>query len=461
MLFSKKDLFKIIVPLIIQQLLTVTIGMADSIMVAYAGEAAVSGVSLVNTLDVLLVLVFNSLVSGGSVVISQALGTKNAERARDASKQLFFTSAGIAALLSMVIVVVRVPLLKLLYDDVEAAVMFSAEQYLLYMALSFPFLAMENSCAAMFRVMGNSFVSMVVSIVMNFVNVGGNALLIIGFEMGAAGAAIASLIARIGGAAVLILLLRNKKRILYLDNFKAYRPNMQTIKSILHIGVPNGIENGMFQFGKLLTQSLISSMGTAAIAANAVANTLATFQYMPGQATGVTMVTVVGRCIGANEKKQAAYYTRILVIVTYVCIWIISALTFVLAKPIINVYNVSEEAGEIAYQMILPHALIASAIWPIAFTLPHAFRAASDVKYPLVISMLSMWAFRVALSYVFACETVNVFGLFSFSGLNLGAIGVWFAMGVDWLFRGALFVVHYVRGRWTTVYERTQEKNMA
>ena len=320
MLFSRKDLFKIIVPLIIQQLLAVTIGMADSIMVAYAGEAAVSGVSLINTLDVLLVLVFSSLVAGGSVVISQALGTKDSERARDASKQLFFVSTGISALLTLVITLVRVPLLNVLYGDVEAAVMFSAERYFFFIALSFPFLAIENVCASMLRVMGDTFTAMLVSVGMNLLNVCGNAVLIIGFDMGAAGAAIASLIARICGAGVLFVMLQSKKRVLYLSNFRSYRPDLPTIRSILRIGVPNGIENGMFQFGKLLTQSLISSMGTAAIAANAVASTLANFQYMPGSAVGATMITVVGRCIGADEKsKPSAMHASLSASRTCVC----------------------------------------------------------------------------------------------------------------------------------------------
>ncbi len=452
MLFSRKDLFKIVVPLIIQQLLAVTIGAADSVMVAHAGEAAVSGVSLINTLDTLLVIVFTSLVSGGAVVVSQALGCQDETRARDASKQLLFAATGIAIALTAAVLVLRVPMLELLYGDVEADVMASAQSYFFFMSLSFPFLAIESACAGLFRTMGNSFISMVVSVCMNLVNVGGNALLIMHFEMGAAGAAIASLAARIGGAIALMLLLRNKNRVIYLDKLASYHPDLKIIRSILRIGVPSGIESGMFQFGKLLTQSLISSMGTAAIAANAVANTLATFQYMPGAATGNAMVAVVGRCVGAGEKQQAKHYTRVLVAITYLCIWIVCGVTFLVARPVIGIYNLSSEAGELGYHMIMYHALCACVIWPIAFNLPHAFRAASDVKYPLVVSMFSMWVFRVALSYLFSLESITLFGL-TVKGLGMGAMGVWVAMSVDWLFRMILFALRYLRGRWLQIYD--------
>ena len=303
-LFSGRALFSIIFPLILQQILSITVGTADSMMVAYAGEAAVSGVSLVNTLDTLLVLVFTSLVSGGSVVVAQALGRKDLAGARAAAKQLYYVTAIIAVVLSAVVIILRRPLLHLLFGTVEADVMDSALGYFFFVALSFPLLAIDSATAACFRVMGNSMVSLLVSLLMNLLNIGGNALFILVFEWGAVGAAVATLIARIVGATVLTVLLHSKKNDVYLEKMLHYKPDFRVIRSILHIGVPNGIENGMFQFGKLLTQTLISTMPTAAIAGNAVANTLANIQYMTGAAFSNTMVTVVGRCIGAEEKEH-------------------------------------------------------------------------------------------------------------------------------------------------------------
>ena len=450
-LFSGRALFSIIFPLILQQILSITIGTADSMMVARAGEAAVSGVSLVNTLDTLLVLVFTSLVSGGSVVVSQALGRKDFTGARTAAKQLLYASTGIALLVSVTVILCRHPLLNLLFGAVEADVMHSALGYFFFVALSFPFLAIESANAASFRAMGNSMISLLVSLMMNLINIGGNALFILVFEWGAIGAAVATLISRIVGATVLTILLHSKKNAVYLEKLLHYKPDFRVIRSILHIGVPNGIENGMFQFGKLLTQTLISTMPTAAIAANAVANTLANIQYMTGAAFSNTMVTVVGRCIGAEEKEQAKRYARLLTVLEYLALFIMALVTVIFAKPLIAVYDLSPDSSALAYRLILYHSICAVLVWPIAFTLPSAFRASSDVRFPLVVSMFSMWTFRVALSYVFAQETVSLFGLITFPGLGMGVMGVWVAMTVDWLFRMVMFIWRFVSGKWLTV----------
>lgn len=452
-MFSKKSLAKIIIPLIIQQVLAVTIGMADSMMVSSAGEEAVSGVSLVTSLDLLLIFCFSALASGGAIVISQFVGQNNVGTAKKAAKQLVYVTVGVATVLTLIVVALRYPLLSLLFGDVEEAVMSSAQDYFFYVALSFPFLALYDAGAAVFRANGNSMISMLTSILMNCVNLTGNAILIFGFEMGAAGAAIATLISRaVGGILVLILAHRKTEKV-HLEKMLRYRPDGTLIKRILKVGVPSGLENGMFQFGKLLTQSLISSMGTAAIAANAVAHTLATFQYMPGNAVGLATVTVVGRCVGAGEKKQATKYARLIIGLTYLFLWFIIILTFIFANPVINIYNLSPEAASQANTLIVYHAVVAAAIWPIAFTLAGSFRAASDVRFPLIVSVFSMWAFRVSLSYVLALETVNVFGLFTFSGAGLNVLGVWIAMTADWLFRAILFAYRHLSGKWLTKYK--------
>lgn len=457
MLFTKRDLLKITVPLIIQQVLAVTIGMVDTMMVSSAGEAAVSGVSLCTTLDILLINVFTALVSGGAVVIAQFLGKRDMDLVKDSSKQLLYATTGVAVLIMLIVLVVRVPLFNLLFGDVEADVMNSAQSYFFFIALSFPFLGLYDAGAALFRTMGNSMVSMLVSIFMNILNVIGNAILIMEFDMGAAGAAISTLVSRIIGAVIMTALLHNKKNVIHVEKLFHYRPNFGIIKSILRIGVPNGIENSMFQFGKLLTQSLISSMGTAMIAANAVGSTIVNFQYMPGGAIGAVMITVVGRCIGAQEKEQAKKYARILVTATYACLWVVVLGTWIFAEPLIGLYNLSPESADAAKTLILTHAACAAAIWPIAFTLPNAFRAASDVKFSMKISVFSMWVFRVALSYVFAKESISLFG-FTIPGLSMSVLGVWVAMYVDWVFRAILFVIRFISGKWLTKYKAMNAK---
>ena len=458
LLFTNKGLVSIIVPLMIQQVLTVAVGAVDTVMVAYAGEAAVSGVSLVNTLDVLLVMFFSSLVTGGAVVVAQTLGRKNMDDARSAAKQLLYVATAMALLVTVTVLTFRKPLLSLLFGSAEADVMYSAERYFFFVALSFPFLAIHSGVASIFQVSGNSVISMTVSFVTNLINRGGNALFIIALGKGSAGAAIATLICRIVGAGIMLVLINRKNHIFYIEKLLHYKPDLKVIKEILRIGVPNGIENGMFQFGRLLTQSLISSMGTATIAANAVALTISNFQYMAGSAYSSAMITVVGRCVGAKEIEQAKYYSRLMAVLNYITLWMIVLVTVVFLSPIVSLYDLSAESSAIACQLIIYHSVCAAIMWPIGFMLPSAFRAAGDVRFPLIVSVITMWIFRVAGSYVLALDTVSVFGLFSFKGLGMGVMGVWVAMTVDWVFRAALFLVRYLSGRWLLQKDKKDNK---
>ena len=439
MLFSGQDLRKIIIPLLVEQTLALTVGMLDTVMVASAGEAAVSGVSLVDSVNILLIYLFSAL-AGGAVVISQLLGKGNESTAKDASKQLIWVVSIVAVCFALIAIVFRKPLLRLIFGSIDMQVMKNAQIYFLFTALSYPFLGIYNACAAVFRAAGNSRISMTTSLMMNGINVAGNALLIFVFQMGAAGAAIATLFARIAGAIFMLLRIRSPRATLCVKNLLRTRPQWNLIRRICWIGIPNGVENGMFQFGKVLTQSLISGFGTAQIAANAASSSLASLQYIPGQAIGLAMVVVVGRCVGAGEKEQAKHYAKKLVGFTYGLVLIISACMCLFAKNLAGLYNLSDSAAALAVQIIFLHSICISTIWPIAFTLPNAFRAASDVRYTMVLSVFSMWVFRVGLSVVFG------------KLLGLGVMGVWLAMFCDWAFRAVVFTVRYLSGKWLTKY---------
>ena len=259
------------------------------------------------------------------------------------------------------------------------------------------------------------------------------------------------------GSLVIVLLcvfIHNKKFPVHIEKIFKYKPDFSIIKNILRLGVPSGIENGMFQLGKLLTQSLISSFGTVSIAANAVASSMASLQYVPGNAMGVASVAVVGKCIGANEKVQAKKYSRILLGISYATLFAVVLVMSIFAKPIIGIYGLSDESSDLARNIIILHGVVATLIWPLGFFLPHVFRAASDVKLTLCTSMFCMWAFRVALSYVLALESVSVFGLFEFPGFGMGVMGVWVAMMIDWVARAAVYIIHYLRGKWLNKYHK-------
>ena len=416
LLFTREDLKKLIVPLIIEQALALSIGLFDTLMVSSCGEAAVSGVSLVDSISVLLIQILSALATGGAVVCSQYIGKKMPERAKLSAGQLMFIMLMSAGTVMVVILLSYRFLLRAIFGQIDADVMQNAEIYFIISAISYPFLGVYNAGAALFRAIGNSKISMYTSLVMNVINIGGNAVLIFGLKMGVLGAALATLTARIVSAIV--------------------KPQRDVIGKILKIGIPSGVENGMFQIGKLLVSSLTATFGTAAIAANAVANSVAGFANIPGIAIGLAIVTVIGRCIGAGEKEQARYYSKRLLGLAYAGMVLADLALFVLVKPIIACFALSAEAARIATQLLVSFAVCAALIWPLSFTLPNVLRAAGDAKYTMEVSVFSMWVFRVASSYFFA------------GTMGLGVLGVWIGMYVDWAFRTLLFVIRYRRGRW-------------
>ena len=448
MLFSRRDLIRILIPLALQGILSVAIGMVDSMMVSNKGEAAFAGVSLIGSLDTVLITLFGALTSGGSVVLAQAMGRGDRENACESAKQLVYASAIAAAAITVSVLTFRVPLLKLLFGEVEESVMRNALSYFTIVALSFPFLAVENSISAAFRAQGDSITTLKTSIFMNLLNIAGNALLIYGADLGAAGAAIATLISRFVGASVLLWIAHDSKRYIRLERMLRYRPDASIIRAILRIGVPNGIENSMFQMGRLMTASLVSSLGTVAIAANAAALSLANFQYTVGGAVQSTMVTVVGRCVGAKEKEQAKHYVRSLLGSSYLMVAGTDLLLCVFSAPLLGLFGLTPESSRLAWILLLYHSVVSVILWPTAFCLPPAFRAANDVMFTMVTAIFSMWVFRVALAYCLAPETVSFFGLFTFPGMGLGLMGVWYAMTVDWIFRVICFLWRLISGRW-------------
>ena len=460
MLFTGRQIAAIILPLLLQNILAITIGMADSMMVSNKGEAAFAGVSLVNSLDTVLITLFSALTAGGSVVLAQAMGRKDREYACKAAKQMLYATTMAAATITTIVVIFRVPILKLLFGEVEADVLKNALAYFFFVSLSFPFLAMESSVASTLRAQGDSMTSLKISILMNLLNIVGNAVLIYGLDLGAAGAAIATLISRILGAGIQLTIIHNKKRYIYIERLFHYRPDRSIIRAILHIGVPNGIENTMFQFGRLMTSSLVSSLGTVAIAANAAALSLANLQYTMGGAVQSSMVAVVGRCVGANEKEQAKHYARARLGSAYATIFVAVLILSVFATPLLSLYGLSGETSAIARRLLLYHGAVSIFIWPIGFCLPPALRAASDVKFTMVVSTFSMWVFRVALAYFMAQDVVSLFGIVSFGGLGMGVMGVWVAMTIDWVFRTILFLWRFLSGKWLSKYREIPKKEL-
>ena len=451
LLFSNKKLVKMMIPLMIQQILNITVGVVNSVMVSHAGDAAVSGVSLVNTMDGMLIIFFTALVTGGAVVLSQAVGKGDIKGISDAAKQLMYAATILACVLTVTVLIFRHQLLDMLFGAVEADVMQSAHDYFFPVALSFPLLAISESIHACFRADGKTFDSLMVSFIINIVNIIGNCIFVLGFEMGAFGSAISTVVCRFVGVVILLVMISNKKRTVHMEHLLRYKPDFMVIKKILHIGVPNGIENTLFQFGRLVTQTLIALLPTAAIAAHSVALNIANYQYAVNTAFCCAAIPVIGQCIGADREDQAKYYSWLLMKLEYVMMWVIIVLTVVLLRPLLSTYDVSAAAKELAYWLVISHSVVVAIIYPLGFLLPSVFRAASDVKFTLVVSMLSMWGIRIAFAYVLALPEVSLFGLFSFDGFNMGMWGVWIAMMLDWVCRAVLYTIRFFTDKWLLV----------
>lgn len=434
--FSNRALKRLIVPMIIEQFLAILVGMSDSIMVATVGEHAVSGVSLVDNIFILLIYLFAALATGGAVVMGQYLGQNKHEKANRAVNQLILFTALFAICIMIGLYLARNLILHRVFGAIEANVMEASKTYLLIVSASIPFIALYNAGAAVFRTMGNSKVPMYLSMMMNAINVGGNAILIFGFGMGVAGAATSTLVSRVISAVAIILLLCSPEHLLHLERPFSFKLDFGMLKKIAYIGIPNGLENGMFQLGKIMVLSMITGFGTAAIAANAVSNIIATFQVLPGMSVGMAVITVCSRCVGAGDYEAARYYTRKILKLVHILIIVFSVTTLVTLPGIMHLYNLSDDAMTFTKQIIWYHGICCMLIWPEAFTLPNTLRAASDVKFCMILSIISMWVFRIAFSYIIAVR------------MGMGVLGVWIAMTIDWAVRAVLFIIRYRGKRW-------------
>lgn len=445
-LFTRKDLQRLLIPLVIEQFLLMSVGMADTIMVTTAGEAVVSGISLVDNINILIINIFSALSTGGAVVVSQYLGRREPEKSRSAAKQLLYVAVAISLVLMLVGLIWREEILRGVFGKISDETMEAAMAYFLLTAAAYPFIAVYNAGAALFRAMGNSKVSMMNSLVVNIINVTVNAILIYGFGLGAIGAGVGTLVSRIVAAVIIMALITRPVHPVYIEN--VFRPSFRwpMVRSILGVGIPTGIENGMFQIGKLLVLNLITSfdvgvnvvvMGSA-VAANAIANSVIGLINVPGSACGLAMVTVVSRCMGAGDHKQAVDYTKKILGICYVSLGVLSVGLFFGAGFLVELFNLTPATGVLTVQILRLYAVFNILIWPLSFVLPNTLRAAGDAKFTMVVSMLSMWSCRVGLSYFFGASW----------GLGLGLVGVWAAMVADWAVRSTAFVVRFARGRW-------------
>jgi putative MATE family efflux protein len=435
--WDNRALFSLLCPLIIEQILAVTMGAVDTIMVSSVGEHAVSAVNIIDNINNLLIIAFTAMCTGGAVVVSQYIGRRDFRDSSIASKQLVYIVTLISLLIMMVSVIFRRPIVGLIYGKIENDVMNAASVYFLITALSYPFLAINNANAALFRAVGNSKVPMLIALLVNILNIGGNAFLIYVVKIGVAGAALSTLVCRTTAATITtVMLYRNKASPISLFGLKKVRFIKSMIQNILNVGLPSGIESSMFQIGRLLTQRIFPVFGTSAIAANAVASVINSFSFMPGTAYGIALLTIVGQSVGAKDYTEAKKQTLKIMKLAYITLFIMSAFIYIFMEPLISMFSLSAEAHNFAKSFLRIHCISMALGWPMSFALPNALRAAGDARFVMAASSISMWVIRVCAAY-----------LFTFI-LGIGPLGVWLAMGADFIVRGSAFALRWRSGKW-------------
>lgn len=436
-LYTNRALLALFIPLLIEYSLEFFVGFADSVMVASLGEAAISGVSLVDFLVQLLIFSFSALATGGAVVAGQYLGDQNIDKARNSATQLVWFSTILSIVLMIAVIFLKPFLIGILFGQIEADVWANADVYLYFMALSIPFLAIYNAGAAIFRTTNNAVTPMNILLVCDILNVAGNAICIYLLGWDVRGVAIPTVIARVLAAVLILHFLSDDNYKLHIKKTLKHKFDFDLLGKVMKVGIPYGIENGLFQLGRVLVLSLVSTFGTMAIAANSVGYAIGIFSVLPGFAINLGLTAVISNCVGANDYEQARYYNKKCLVMVVISHIVINLLIFLVLPMILGIYNLSPQTEAMAAEMVIWHGIFAVIIWPISFTLPATFRGAGDSKSVMYISLAVMFTCRIALSYVIA------------DWMGIGVFGTWIAMFIDWYVRAGIYVYRYFSNKWT------------
>lgn len=436
LMFDNKALWALLVPIVLEQLLNSFMGMADTMMVSRVGSEAISAVSLVDSMNLLVIQIFSALAAGAAIVCSQFIGSRDEKKANAAARQVVLTVTVISVTVTLICIALCHQILAVTFGEVEPGVMEKSVIYFYITALSFPGIALFSAGSAFFRAGGNSRFPMMVSVISNFINIAGNAVLIFVFNMGVAGAALSTLFSRMFCMLVIFYYLRKPEQCIVLTDYLKIRPDFNLIGKILKVGIPSGVENGMFQFGKLAIQSSVSTLGTAAIAAQAMTVIFENLNGVAGMGIGIGLMTVIGQCIGAGKKEQAKYYMVKITGLAWIATLISCLAVYAISKPVIILAGMESESAVLCAMMIGWITVIKPISWTFSFIPAYGMRAAGDVGFSMMVSICTMWFLRVALA------------VFLIRVCHIGPMGVWIGMFADWTVRGIIFVGRFLSMRW-------------
>lgn len=413
------------------------VGIADTFVVSYAGESAVSGVSLVNSFNTVIIYLFTALASGGAVITSQYIGSRNPAKASKSSGQLLMISTVISLIISIIILVFNQQLLNLFFGKVDADVMDACVTYLKITAVSFPMLSIYNSGAALCRSIGKTKITMYISTAANIINVIGNLIGVFLLHAGVGGVAYPTLIARALSAIAITLYCFVFAGDIQYNARSIFTWDGNLLKRILHIAIPNSIENGIHQLVKVALSSLAALFGTYQIAANGVAQSIWSFAGMTGLAMAPVFTTVIGQCMGAQNVDSANYYFKKLSKISFVLSVGWNGLILVLTPLFIQYFSLSSETKELIILLVLLNNIFNGLFYPFAGPFGNGLRAAGDVRFSMYITVFLTICGRLLFSYIFMVIC------------NLGVMGIPLGIGLDLLVRGLIFVIRYKSQKWT------------
>ncbi len=435
-MFSNQELKKMIIPLFFEQLLELMVGLMDTLIISFVGEAAVSGVSLVNQFNTMFIFLFTALASGGAVVISQYIGSQDKPNSVRSSSQLLMFSTLFSVLASIFVLIGNRGILTTLFGRVDSDVMEACVTYLRISAYSYPALAVYSAGAALYRSLGKTNVTMYISLVSNVINVIGNVIGVFVLHAGVAGVAYPSLIARTFSAVAITILCFNAKNETHYVREWIFRLDKELLKKILGIAVPNGIENAIFQLVKIGLSSVVALFGTYQIAANGIAQSFWSIAAIMSLAMQPVYTTVIGQCMGARDIEGANFYFKKLNKLTVFLSVGWNALILAAAPLILQFYSLSSETRQLVVILILIHNLFNGVMFPFFGPLGFGLRAAGDVKFTMVVAIASTIFGRLLFSLIFAL------------GFSWGVIGIALAMGLDWTIRAVVYYGRLKSHKW-------------
>ncbi len=436
-LYSKEDLLKLLIPLMIENIMLSLMGTVDTIMVSNLGNAEVSGVSLVDSISKLILYMVQSIATGGTIICSQYLGFKKYDKANESARQVILCSALVGIVIMSILLWIRNPLLSLIFGSVDEAVMTASRDYFFIVILSYPFLSLYSVCSALYRSTGNSRLPMLISVFSNVLNITGNSILLFVVKMGVSGAALSTLISTIVSTVIIMCFIRRPGQTLDIGKLTKMRPDIKQMLWVLRIGIPTGIENSMFQLGKLFVQSTVSTLGTVAIASNAIVSSLELVSSMPSMGISIGIITVAGTCIGAGRLDEAKYFIKKFTLWSGILLLFTTWLIFALTKPVSLLAGLQGEAYDMTFNVMLMITIVKPIFWPLAFVPSNGMRAAGDGPFSMITASLSMWIARVGLSLILC----RFFGF--------GLYGIWIGYELDWLVRSVINTLRFRSGKWT------------